>query len=132
MKQDLTTSVFAAIIGALVAYFVCNMFLPELQDVTFSTIGETEVFNLAEPDTEVFNFRSVNPTVEVIVGSCTDLGENGVCNDNVFVTDGGNDNQQQEEEQQQEEQQEEENQNENENENENQEQNGENENGTTD
>ncbi len=140
MKQDLATSVFAAVIGALVAYFVCNMFLPALEDVTFSTIGETEVFNLAEPDTEVFNFRSVNPTVEVYVGNCIDLGENGVCNDNVIMTDGGGNEQQSQEENKEEENQKENNEenednngeeNGGENENENQEQNGDNENGTT-
>ena len=132
MKQDLTTSVFAAVVGALVAYFVCNMFLPELQDVSFTTLSETEKFTLAEPDSEVFNYRSVNPTVEVYVGNCVNLGENGVCNDDVVITDGGNgtvEPQPEEQEENKEEENEEENEDENK-EDENQEQNGDNENGT--
>lgn len=134
MKQDLTTSVFAAVVGALVAFFVCNMFLPELTDVTFSTLGENETFTLAEPDSEVFNYRSVNPTVEVII-NCTDVDENGVCKDTIEIDGGGGNNNQEEEQQeeeQEEEQQEEQQEEENQQENENSEQNGENENGTSD
>ena len=126
MKQDLTTSIFAAVVGALVAYFVCNMFLPELQDVTFTTLSETEKFTLAEPDSEVFNYRSVNPPVEVYVGNCVNLGENGVCNDDVVITDGGNGTVEPQPEEENQEENEEENK-----ENENQEQHGDNENGTT-
>ena len=132
MKQDLTTSIFAAVVGALVAFFVCNMFLPELTDVTFSTLGENETFTLAEPDTEVFNYRSVNPTVEVII-NCTDVDENGVCKDTIEIDGGGgNNNQEEQQEQQEEENKEEEQEEENKQEDENSEQNGENENGTSD
>ena len=88
MKQDLATSVFAAVIGVLVAYFVCNMFLSDPEDVTFSTLSESESFALVTPDPEIFNVRSVNPTVEVYVGNCENLGENNTCNDEI-VTEGG-------------------------------------------
>ncbi|MBQ6487430.1 hypothetical protein IJI89_03345 [Candidatus Saccharibacteria bacterium] len=142
MKQDLATSIFAAVVGALVAYFVCGMFLPSFDDmsVSITKLANEESFSLMEPEAEIFNYRSVNPTVEVWVGDCKNLGDNGICNDEI-VTDntnnGQNNNQdeQQEEEPEQEENQEEENKEENkeeENENQNQNENGDNQNGTTD
>lgn len=143
MKQDLATSIFAAVVGALVAYFVCGMFLPSFDDmsVSITKLASEESFSLMEPDAEIFNYRSVNPTVEVWVGDCKNLGDNGTCADDI-VTDnlnnGQNNNQeeQQEEEQEQEENQEEENKEEEnkeeENENQNQNENGDNQNGTTD
>ena len=138
MKQDLATSIFAAVVGALVAYFVCGMFLPSFDDmsVSITKLANEESFSLMEPEAEIFNYRSVNPTVEVWVGDCKNLGDNGICNDEI-VTDntnnGQNNNQdeQQEEEPEQEENQEEENKEE-ENENQNQNENGDNQNGTTD
>ena len=138
MKQDLATSIFAAVVGALVAYFVCGMFLPSFDDmsVSITKLANEESFSLMEPEAEIFNYRSVNPTVEVWVGDCKNLGDNGICNDEI-VTDntnnGQNNNQdeQQEEEPEQEENQEEENKEE-ENENQNQTENGDNQNGTTD
>ena len=138
MKQDLATSIFAAVVGALVAYFVCGMFLPSFDDmsVSITKLANEDSVSLMEPEAEIFNYRSVNPTVEVWVGDCKNLGDNGICNDEI-VTDntnnGQNNNQdeQQEEEPEQEENQEEENKEE-ENENQNQNENGDNQNGTTD
>lgn len=142
MKQDLVTSIFAAVVGALVAYFVCGMFLPNFDEmsVTISKLANEESFSLTEPDSEIFNYRSVNPTVEVYVGDCKNMGDNGICNDEI-VTDYNQNNQnnnqeeEDEEENNEEENNEEENneeENENENQNQNGEENGDNENGTTD
>ena len=139
MKQDLVTSIFAAVVGALVAYFVCGMFLPSFDDmsVTIPKLAAEESFSLSEPDAEIFNYRSVNPTVEVWVGGCKNLGNNGVCNDDV-ITDNTQNNQnvvpeqnQSEEEQPEEDNKEEEN-GEDQNQNQNENENGDNENGTTD
>ena len=140
MKQDLATSIFAAVVGALVAYFVCGMFLPSFDElsVSITELANEESFTLAEPDAEIFNFRSVNPTVEVWVGDCKNLGDNGTCNDEIVtdnINNGQNDNQNQQEEEQEQEPEEEQEQEENEeeeNENQNQDENGDNQNGTTD
>lgn len=140
MKQDLATSIFAAVVGALVAYFVCGMFLPSFDDmsVSITKLANEESFTLAEPDAEIFNFRSVNPTVEVWVGDCKNLGDNGTCNDEIVtdnINNGQNNNQNQQEEEQEQEPEEEQEQEENEeeeNENQNQDENGDNQNGTTD
>ena len=81
MKNDLITSVGAAIFGTLIAFFVCNMFLPKIEDFSFKVLDSKINYTLVDPDPEVFNYRSVNPTVEVIVGSCTD----GDCNTSVII-----------------------------------------------
>ena len=140
MKQDLATSIFAAVVGALVAYFVCGMFLPSFDElsVSITELANEESFTLAEPDAEIFNFRSVNPTVEVWVGDCKNLGDNGTCNDEIVtdnINNGQNNNQNQQDEEQEQEPEEEQEQEENEeeeNENQNQDENGDNQNGTTD
>ena len=140
MKQDLATSIFAAVVGALVAYFVCGMFLPSFDElsVSITELANEESFTLAEPDAEIFNFRSVNPTVEVWVGDCKNLGDNGTCNDEIVtdnINNGQNNNQNQQEEEQEQEPEQEQEQEENEeeeNENQNQDENGDNQNGTTD
>lgn len=140
MKQDLATSIFAAVVGALVAYFVCGMFLPSFDElsVSITELANEESFTLAEPDAEIFNFRSVNPTVEVWVGDCKNLGDNGTCNDEIVtdnINNGQNNNQNQQEEEQEQEPEEEQEQEENEeeeNENQNQDENGDNQNGATD
>ena len=140
MKQDLATSIFAAVVGALVAYFVCGMFLPSFDElsVSITELANEESFTLAEPDAEIFNFRSVNPTVEVWVGDCKNLGDNGTCNDEIVtdnINNGQNNNQNQQKEEQEQEPEQEQEQEENEeeeNENQNQDENGDNQNGTTD
>ena len=116
------------------------MFLPSFDElsVSITELANEESFTLAEPDAEIFNFRSVNPTVEVWVGDCKNLGDNGTCNDEIVtdnINNGQNNNQNQQEEEQEQEPEEEQEQEENEeeeNENQNQDENGDNQNGTTD
>lgn len=86
MKTDLATAVIAAIAGIVVGFFVTNIVLPALQDVSFKTISGTINGSLVEPDTEIFNFRAINPTVEVFVGECTRYNEDGKCMDDNYVT----------------------------------------------
>jgi len=87
MKTDLATSILAAVIGIAVAYIVCNMFLPPLANVTFNTLSDKAKYSLTEPNPEVFNFRALNPTVEVYVGECSAYDENGECVDDVVSRD---------------------------------------------
>lgn len=80
MKTDLFTAVVAAIAGVVVAYIVCNIFLPELENVSFKVLSSGVNYNtLTAPESDVFNYRAVNPTVEVYVGECEQYDENGEC-----------------------------------------------------
>lgn len=79
MKTDLFTAIIAAIAGSLIAYFVTNLFIEPPQDVTYTTVDATVNANLPDPDPEVFNYRALNPTVEVYVGECDEYNEFGEC-----------------------------------------------------
>ncbi len=81
MKSDLITAIVAAILSATVAYFICGMFLPGLEDVSFPTLEGENDYTLSEPNVDVFNYRAINPTVEVYVGDCTEYDANGNCLD---------------------------------------------------
>lgn len=81
MKTDLATSIGVAILGILISYFVCNLFIGPIEDVSFKTISSSVNVNLTEPDVEVFNYKALNPTVEVYVGDCTSYNEIGECTD---------------------------------------------------
>lgn len=81
MKTDLATSIGLTIVGAAVAYFVTNMFIGPQEDVTIKTIESSVDLTLVEPNPEVFNYRAINPTVEVYVGECTEVDVNGECLD---------------------------------------------------
>ena len=64
MKTDLATSIIEAIAGVLIAYFVTNLFMGPIEDVSYKTIDSAVNTNLSNPDPEVFNYRALNPTVE--------------------------------------------------------------------
>lgn len=88
MKFDLATSFIAAIAGIIVAYFATNFLIPPLEDVSFKTLESTVDASLSQPNEEIFNYRAVNPTVEVYVGQCLEYNENGECiDDSIQKTD---------------------------------------------
>ena len=68
-KQDISTSILAGAIGFVVAYFVLNFILPTIENVSFSVLETDSSYSLEEPNNEVFNYRAINPTVEVYVGN---------------------------------------------------------------
>lgn len=79
MKQsDIITVVLIAAIGVVVSAFACNALLgnPDEASVSFKMVEMIES-GLAQPDPEVFNTSAVNPTVEVYVGNCEDVDQNG-------------------------------------------------------
>lgn len=94
MKKELTTAIIAAVFGVIVAYFITNIALPEISNVSFKTLSGNQTYTLAQPDPEVFNYRAVNPTVEVYVGQCREYNEAGECIDDGITTpsDNGEDN----------------------------------------
>ena len=83
MKTDLATSIVVAIVGTVAAYFVCNLLVPKIDDFTYKALDSKLQYNLSDPNIEVFNYRAVNPTVEVYVGQCSgDNCETAVSIDN--------------------------------------------------
>lgn len=87
MKTDLATSIVAVIAGIFIAYFVTNIIVPPIENVSFKTLDESIDSSLTEPNSEVFNFRAVNPTVEVYVGDCTNYDQDGKCIDDEYKTE---------------------------------------------
>ena len=68
MKFDLTTSIVVGIIGTIAAFFVASLFVPEIESFSFKTLTSNPSTTLTDPNPEVFNYRAINPTVEVYVG----------------------------------------------------------------
>ncbi len=81
VKKDLFNSILLAIVGVLVAYFSCNMFIGEPEEFSFKTVESSVSTDLANPDPEVFNYNALNPTVETYVGNCSNYNEQGECID---------------------------------------------------
>jgi len=85
MKQsDIFTLILIAGIGTLVAFFVCQTLLgdPSTASVKFKAVNRVVSSSLTDPDPEVFNSLSINPTIEVYVGDCEDIDKNGILDDN--------------------------------------------------
>ena len=81
MKVDLTTAIVAAIIGVIVAYIITgNVLLKDPAPITIKTLNNSVGTNLDEPNPEIFNYRALNPTVEVYV-DCSNYDPNGSCLD---------------------------------------------------
>ena len=68
-KQEISTSVVVGIIGIVVAYFLFALILPAIENDSFRVLETSTDYSLQQPNDEVFNFRAVNPTVEVYVGN---------------------------------------------------------------
>lgn len=79
MKTDFLTAIVIAIIGVIGGYFVTSMLAGPIGSVTVKTLEESVSSDLAEPDPEIFNYRALNPTVEVYVGDCEEYNEFGDC-----------------------------------------------------
>ena len=80
MKTDLPTSIGIAIIGVLIAYFVCDLLIGPIEPISFKTIDADINADLTEPNVNVFNYKALNPTVEVYVGEgCVNRDGNGEC-----------------------------------------------------
>ncbi len=79
MKNDIALAVGASIIGAVIAYFVTNLFIGPIADFSYKTINEDVGSDVIEPSPEIFNYKAINPTVEVYVGDCDERDEFGEC-----------------------------------------------------
>ena len=82
MKTDLATSIGVAIAGVLISYFICNIFVGPIEDVSIKTVDSSFSTEIEDPNPEVFNYRAIDPTVEVYVGGagdCAQFDDNGEC-----------------------------------------------------
>lgn len=84
MKTDLATSIGLAIVGVIISYLICNILVGTWATDSYNikTIESTVSADVASPDPEIFNYRALNPTVEVYVGNCKEFDSNGQCLDN--------------------------------------------------
>lgn len=81
MKQsDIFTLILIASVGTLAAFFVCQSLMgnPDDASVKFKALAQPITSTLIAPDPEVFNSAAINPTVEVFVGECEDIDQNGI------------------------------------------------------
>ena len=90
MKADLATAIVAAVVGAVLAYFVTNLFTGQIEDFSFTTVDPSISADVAAPDIEVFNFKALNPTVEVYV-DCKQFNEARECIDDNSTLEEGTD-----------------------------------------
>ncbi|MDO4526946.1 MAG: hypothetical protein Q4B87_02535 [Candidatus Saccharibacteria bacterium] len=81
MKKDLVTAVIAAIAGTIISYLVVSgLFLSAPKPVSIKKLDQEINSSLDDPSAEVFNYRAINPTVEVYI-DCTNYDAEGVCID---------------------------------------------------
>ena len=81
MKQsDIFSIILVASVGTLAAFFICQSIMgdPNKASVKFKALTEVVSQKLVDPDPEVFNSTAINPTVEVYVGDCEDVDQNGI------------------------------------------------------
>lgn len=67
-------AIVVAVIGVAASFGLCTFILGEMKEVQFNTVDAKVNSALVEPDQEVFNYRALNPTVEVCVGECATDG----------------------------------------------------------
>lgn len=79
MKNDLATAIAVAIVGFLIAFFAADLLTGDIESYSYETIDESVSIDLTDPNPEVFNYRALNPTVEVYIGSCIEYNSNGEC-----------------------------------------------------
>ena len=75
MKTDLASSIGIAIAGVLISYFVCNLFIGPIDDVSVKTVDSSFTTYIAEPNPELFNYDD-NCTEYDDKGECIDAGAN--------------------------------------------------------
>lgn len=78
-QSDIFSIIIIAAAGTLFSYFLVNSLLgdPNLEMVNVKTIQEISPA-IDAPDSELFNPDAINPTVEVFVGECEDIDQNGI------------------------------------------------------
>ena len=84
MRKDLLISIVIAIVGTVIAYFVTNLVTPAIENVSVKTVDSSISTDIPDPNPELFNYKAINPTVEVYVGEagdCQSYASDGQCLD---------------------------------------------------
>lgn len=84
MKNDLATSIIITIIGVVAGFFICNLFIGQIDEVSIKSLDSSFSVDIENPDNELFNYEAINPTVEVYVGNnddCQEHDSDGQCID---------------------------------------------------
>lgn len=76
MKSSLITSAIIFVAGTVVAFIAGDMLMPKIEDFSIKTINIENSATLSEPNIEIFNYRAINPTVEVYVGGDEESSDN--------------------------------------------------------
>lgn len=79
MKTDLATAVVVTVVGLVIAFFATNVLIGEIEPFSYKSVDASVSADLVEPNPEVFNYRALNPTVEVYIGSCVEYDAGGAC-----------------------------------------------------
>ena len=79
MKSELATAIGTAIAGVIISYILCGFLIGEIEPVSFNTVDTSVNADLIDPSPEVFNYKALNPTVEVYVGNCEETDASGQC-----------------------------------------------------
>lgn len=87
--SDYVSIGFVAVFVTIIAYFVVNSLLgdPNEAMVRFKYLSAANT-GIVTADSETFNAAAINPTVEVYVGSCVDLNQNGILDEDEKVACG--------------------------------------------
>ncbi len=87
--QDLITVITTAAVGTMLAYFLMNSLIgdPRNKSVSFEYVDSASSA-LVSPNPDVFNIAAINPTVEVYIGTCTDLNHDGIISSDELVACG--------------------------------------------
>ena len=80
MKTDIVSAVVAAIVGIFVAYLItANVIIKNPAPINVKTVT-APTSSAGEPSPEIFNYRALNPTVEVYI-DCSNYDIDGTCLD---------------------------------------------------
>lgn len=79
-RSDIYSLILIAGIGTFAAFLACNAILgdPNEAKIEYKTVSKVLTNELAVPNEEVFNDTAINPTIEVYVGDCEDIDQNGM------------------------------------------------------
>lgn len=69
-KSDIAMIILIASISVLVAYFVANALIGNVQNQSVQVKTADKITsNIVQPDPSIFNSNAINPTVEVVIGA---------------------------------------------------------------
>ena len=82
-RNDIALTVAVAIIGVIISFVLCNFIFgdPDKEEITFTSLSSTIEASVEEPNREIFNPSSINPTVEIYIGNCQDIDMDGELSD---------------------------------------------------